>query len=217
MLNALLAASLIAQVQPAPGKVKLGADTPDLTFADKRASTEFLAFRSAMLKLSSFEGTVDRDGALEKVVFDPNRAKVTGPGYSWLFANGTATLKAKGAKSTIKISKRKLSTKLAKVGVRMDPLLLSWAIGYDHAYQLTGPKAKVQFVGSTTIDRVPCIILKAKRPNLVMTLAIRKKDHLLAQSMAEVLDPNGRLVSSSLRKIRYQSANRPISAAKFSF
>jgi hypothetical protein len=189
---------------------------PRYASAKARAVAEFAMLAYDRLKHVSMR--IESGAAVSRVWISGGKLKEETPDFAYTWDGKTAAIRRPGGALVYsgEASFSKLLQELEKAGGRMDPLVRQIVTRQNPIRILFIPGTTVRHVGQMTVGGAAGEILEFKARGANVSVVIRKDNGLIASMRTDVLDPDGRVVSTTQRDFSYGSVGKPIGDANFS-
>ena len=201
-------------VPPGSRKVEyfLAAKPATVRFANKKASKLWEAAIRAYSTLGSASMTIDRDGHRTEILFGGHRAAQRQDGLAWAYDGRILSLKKGGHFYRGPVPAYEIP---AKVGENVDAFLQAWTFHKNPARTLSSQQMKARIAGTVVVRGVPCDLVEFTRPNLNVSVLVRRTDHLFARISSKTMESSGKRLSILDREVNYRKINKPISSSEF--
>ncbi len=159
-----------------------------------------------------------RQGSETRVVWlDGSRIRQRSSTKDWSYDGRYLLLLDRRTGSVVRSAVRpsRLVSLLSSRGEMIEPMLNRFRRQINPLRAIVDADMLVRKIGEALVNRVPCVLVTATAPGIRLTMAIRRKDYLLARLTSETLDRSGALVASSDRGYKITSYRHPISPRVF--
>lgn len=171
--------------------------------------------RKAYAALKSGKFSITIDGRSKQYAFSGGRLYGAQEGVKWSFADKQLTV-AKGQNFYKgKVRPYGINQYLVKAGASPEMLPIQLLDKKNPMAVVIPPGARVKKIGSGTTGHTPFDIVEATSGGIVVSISIRRDNHLLAALGAKNLDSRGRTVSRTWRDFSWSGINAALPANQF--